>query len=377
MKRIISFLLTTVLVLSISGCAATSGNEEVEKEVVKEVQSNEDSKKEEKKEEAVIDPTQDIKDHFLEKANEVEVTDTHVVFKDASEREVLSIEKGPKKVAILYSSYTNLWYETGGTAQGIIGGKSSSVSYIDNIGRDISEDENMTILATSASGKKWDVETIIAFEPDLIIVSTAMSGFKTISDPAEVAGIPVIAVDYNSFSDYLKWSKVFSSINGNEDKFEEVAINTLNEVADIVVKTEGLESPKVAPIMFYSESSIKLLLPGTSFGEILKDLGAENIGSVFDNPDSNTRIPFNLEQLLTADPNYILVYGKSGAVEDVQNGIEAAYADTGVWENLPAVKNGNTHYLDKYLYHYKANKNYALAYKIVAEIIYPEIKNAD
>ena len=154
-----------------------------------------------------------LREYFLEKANEVEVTDTSVIFTDAVSETPLEIAKNPQKPAVLYGSFVTLWYEAGGVAAGVIGGDSSIELYNLYIGRDVTQDEGVTVLAESSAGKNWNTETIIAFQPDLIICSTAMSGYKTISAPAEAAGIPVVAMSYNDFSDYLKWFKVFCNPN--------------------------------------------------------------------------------------------------------------------------------------------------------------------
>ena len=79
----------------------------------------------------------------------------------------------------------------GGKADGVIGGSSSIKLYELYIGRDVTQDEGVTVLAESSAGKNWNTENIIAFQPDLIVCSTAMSGYKTISAPAQAAGIPV------------------------------------------------------------------------------------------------------------------------------------------------------------------------------------------
>lgn len=52
-------------------------------------------------------------DYYMSKANKVIVTNTHVTFTDDSGRGEISIEKNPKKVAVLYGSLTCLWYEAG------------------------------------------------------------------------------------------------------------------------------------------------------------------------------------------------------------------------------------------------------------------------
>lgn len=54
------------------------------------------------------------------------------------------------------------------------------------------------------SAKHWDVEKMIAFNPEVIICSTAAKGYETIKGPAEAANIPVVAVIMKNFQDYLK-----------------------------------------------------------------------------------------------------------------------------------------------------------------------------
>jgi len=342
MKKVLSILMVAVLVFGLTACKES-------KEVTR------------------------IKGDFLAEANEVEITETSVTFKDASERDSITIDKNPKKVAILYASYTNLWYETGGVAQGIIGGKSSITSYKANIGRDICEDEGVTVLATSSAGSKWNVEEIIAFQPDLIVASTAMSGYATIKEAAHVASIPVIAVEYNNFQDYLKWFKVFSAVNGNEQNFEDVALNTLSEVSSVIEKIEGLEPVKVAPIKFYSSKTQKIMLSGTYFGAMLNDLGAVNVGESWDNQDDSTSLKYNLEQVIAANPDQIIIYGTAADIQDTKDGVAATYEGS-IWEKIPAVENGNLYFVEKGLYHYRANKDYGVAYKKLAQILYPDVK---
>ena len=71
---------------------------------------------------------------YMGKANEVKVTDTHVIFTDDGSGEEMSIEKNPEKVAVLFGSLARLWYEAGGTVQLAVGGKSASTTYKEQIG---------------------------------------------------------------------------------------------------------------------------------------------------------------------------------------------------------------------------------------------------
>ena len=103
----------------------------------------------------------------------------------------------------------------------------------------------MSVLSNSSAAKKWDIEQMIAMQPDLIICSTAMGGYEAISGPDESAGIPVIAVEYDDFSDYLKWFRVFCALNGREDLWESVAMKAYTEVIEVLDKIPDEGAPSV------------------------------------------------------------------------------------------------------------------------------------
>lgn len=96
-----------------------------------------------------------LKAEFLKAADEVIVGEDSVTFKDATSTDgsTVTIKKNPKNVVNLYASFTTLWYEAGGSVNGCIGGSSSQALYSEYIGRDITTDEGMTVVATTSSGK--------------------------------------------------------------------------------------------------------------------------------------------------------------------------------------------------------------------------------
>ena len=47
------------------------------------------------------------------------------------------------------------------------------------------------------------------------------------------------------------------------------------------------------------------------------------------------------------------------------------------WRDLNAVKNGNYTFLDKELFHFKPNQNWAAAYTTLAQLLYPELNIHD
>ena len=311
---------------------------------------------------------------FLEKADEVIVTDTSVIFTDASGSEPLEISKNPHNAALLYGSFATLWYEAGGVASGIIGGSSSVALYKEYIGRDVTLDEGVTVLAESSSGKNWSTENIIAFQPDLIICSTSMSGYKTISAPAAAAGIPVIAVSYNDFSDYLKWFKVFCNLNDRADLWDSVAIPALDRVTEIIrrIPDDAQNAPRVFSMFSATNDSLTANTSNTVLGGMIVELGAVNISDA-DNASGAERIEINLESVYAADPDLIVVQCHASTDDDAAQ-VNGVMGGNAVWQALRAVSTGNVYYLDPYLFHYKTNSRFADAYLTLAGILYPAIE---
>ena len=314
----------------------------------------------------------ELKATFLKLADEVVVDDDSVTFQDASGDTPVTIRKNPQKVVNLYASFTTLWYEAGGTVVGCIGGSSSQELYKEYIGRDITEDAGMTIAATSSSGKKWDTETILALQPDLIICSTAMSGYSTIQAPAEAAGIPVIAMSYNDFSDYLKWFKVFCNLTGQPELWESVALKALDEVVEVLAEIPESDHPTVFS-MFSGSESLQANTSSTVVGGMVNAMQAVNIVDGWDNSTGAERLDINLETVFAANPDIIIVQCHAGA-DAAREQVEELYGDNAVWQSLKAVQNDKVYYLEKTLFHNKPNSRFAEAYQKLAEILYHDVE---
>lgn len=304
---------------------------------------------------------------FLEKANEVTVSEDSVTFTDALGNTV-TVPKGFHRVVNLYGSLTTLWYEAGGSVIGCIGGDSAIELYKEYIGRDITQDEQVTVLATSSAGKNWDVESILALKPQLIICSTAMSGYSTIEGPAKAAGIPVIAVDYNDFSDYLKWFKVFCNLTGEQGLWDDIAMASLKEVTEVLKQCPTEQNPKVFS-MFFSSKELKANTGNTLVGQMMKDMNAINIVDEWKNENNAERLDINLETVYAADPDIIIVQTHAGE-EACRERIRELYGDNPVWNSLKAVKNNKVFYLEKTLFHNKPNHKFAQAYVRLYELLY-------
>lgn len=308
-----------------------------------------------------------LREEFLAKANEVIVDETSVTFTDASGRESVTIEINPENVMSLYASGTPLWYEAGGVVAATIGGTGVE-TYELQIGRDITTTDGVYVIATSSAGSKWSVEEIVAFDPGLIFCSTSMSGYSTIADACEAAGIPVIAMAYDDFSDYLMWFKVFCNLNGQPELWDTVALEVLDDVMDIIAQIpEDADAPQFASLFTGTSAN----LSGTLLGQMAVQLGAENLIDALNTDLSATRIDISLETLFDVNPEVIIL--QNSTMSSMEETL-ASFTDQPLWYELEAVKNDRVVSMDPYLFHYKANSRFAEAYYELAQVLYPDVE---
>lgn len=363
MKKLIALLLVLAMALSLAACGTTTP-----KDTPPSTENDTPATETPTEPEAIVDNT--LVEYYMQKANEVQVTDTHVIFTDDTGRGEISIEKNPQNAAILYGSLTCLWYEAGGVSPLLIGGKSAISLYKEQIGRDITQDEGATVVAESSSGTQWDVESIIAHKPDLIVVSMGMKGYETIGAVAEAANIPVIGIQYDHVQDYLKWFKVFCNLNGTPELWDEIANASAEKIIDVVSQIpKDVEEPRVLAL---SISSDKLKAYGTeaAVGTILYEMGACNVAD-HDSENTFESVEVDLEQIYAMDPDVIVVVNRSldGSTQET---LEEMVGSNEVWQSLDAVKEGKVYYLDMRLFFNKPNWRYQEAYQIIAQILYPE-----
>ena len=371
MKKLIALLLALVLALSLAACGSGGGSaQDPADEVTNSADANAPAENTENTEpsEPVEELDNKVVEYYMQKANEVEVTDTHVIFTDDGSGETLTIAKNPENAAVLYGSLAALWYEAGGTVQLAVGGKSAITLYEEQIGRDFTQDEGVTVVTESSSGTGWDVETIIAAKPDLIVCSVGMKGYATISGPAAAANIPVIGINYDGVQDYLKWFKVFCNLNGHPELWDEIAETTANKIIDIVSHVPETEEPPTVVTLVLSSDVLKAYTYDSQPGLMLHELGAVNLVDP-DSEGSAASIEISLEDIYALDPD-IIFFSESGSVT-IDNLLEL-YGENPVWQELRAVKDGHVYALVKSLYHNKANKLYDQAYLTMAQYLYPD-----
>lgn len=371
MKKLISALLALTMVFSLAACSGEQEPTGSGSAVSPGISQGPAAPPAEPSPEGTPDPAQApdpaVAARYLEKSEGVTVTDTHVIFTDDGSGGELSIEKNPRNVAVLFGSLTSLWYEAGGTVQLAVGGKSAAATYKEQIGRDITQDEGVTVVTESSSGTSWDIEAIIAAKPDLIVCSVGMKGYATISGPAQAAGIPVIGIDYDGVQDYLKWFKVFCNLNGRPELWDSVADATARQIVDVVSGVPRLEKAPTAVILVLSADVLKAYTYASQPGVILSELGGVNLVDP-NGEGAASSVEIDLENLYALDPDMIFVSEFGDTSLDT---IKEMYKDDPVWQALRAVQEGQLFNLEKGLFHNKANRRYGDSYLTMAQLLYP------
>lgn len=274
-----------------------------------------------------------------------------VTFTDSLGNEVTA-PRQPKTVAALLGSYADVWQLAGGAVAGTVSD---------------AWDEGIALPATTVnlgSLKQPDTEALLALEPDLVLLSNDIDGHLALADTLKNAGIPAAYFHVDSFGEYLAMLEVCVNLTGDTDAYDANGAQLVAQVDLAKASVAEKTGPKVLLLRAYS-SGVKAKDSDNFVGEMLRDLGAENIadsdGSLLEN--------LQMEAIVAADPDVILVttMGDEGkALENMKNTLEADPA----WQGLTAVQNGRCVVLEKELFHYKPNAKWGEAYEKLADILY-------
>lgn len=81
----------------------------------------------------------------------------------------------------------------------------------------------------------------------------------------------------------------------------------------------------------------------------------------------------NLEQIIAADPDFILVTTMGSSEKAALTYMESTFESDPAWAGLSAVKSGRYVLLPRDLFHYKPNARWGESYAYLANILYPNL----
>ena len=282
----------------------------------------------------------------------------NVTFTD-SVGNLVTLNKKPEKVAVLFSSFADIWVSAGGRIDITVG---------ESVERGFAE-EGVLLVDESAGHTTIDTETLIMASPDLVIGTADYESNADACNLCRDAGIPAALFRVESLDDYLSMLKILCEITECEENYVKYGEEVKKEADEIIFSVpEREKQPRILFVRAGSGArSTKAKTAEDNFVcEMLKELKTENIAE-------KARVlldGLSLEEIVSADPDYIFV-SFMGKEEESRAYFDSLISGEG-WRSLTAVKKGRVVYLPKELFHYKPNSRWATAYKTLYNELYGE-----
>lgn len=277
-------------------------------------------------------------------------------FIDDSGRSV-SLKFRPQKVAVLFSSYAEMWTLAGGDVKITVG---------ESIERGFAPEG--TPLVDAGAGKTIDREALLAAEPDLVIASADIAAQAELAAYLDTVGIPCALFRVDCFADYERAMTHLCAITGRADLFEQNVAVVGAEIEKILADVDKSAAPRILFVRCGSSyGATKAKVASENFVcKMLEELGAVNIADAA--PELSDGLA--LEAILAADPEAIF-FSTMGNEQKSRAYMDSVLAGE-AWQTLSAVREGRYVYLDKNLFQFKPNSRWGEAYKFLAEYLYGE-----
>ncbi len=282
--------------------------------------------------------------------------EVYYAFTDDSGRSV-SLKFRPKKVAVLFSSYAEMWTLAGGEVGVTVG---------ESIERGFAPEG--TPLVDAGAGKTIDREALLAAEPDLVIASADIAAQAELAAYLDTVGIPCALFRVDCFADYAAAMQHLCEITVRRDLYEKNVTEVGAQIEKILAEVDKNAAPRILFVRCGSSyGATKAKVASENFVcKMLDELGAVNIADAA--PELSDGLA--LEAILAADPE-VIFFSTMGNEKKSREYMDSVLAGE-AWQTLSAVRAGRYLYLDKNLFQFKPNARWGEAYKFLAEYLYGE-----
>lgn len=271
-------------------------------------------------------------------------------FTDSTGHEMV-LQKAPERVAVLLSSFADIWCLAGGEVAVTVG---------ESVERGICRED--VTLVDEGAGKSINTEVLIASAPDLVILSADIPAQVKAAVLCREAGIPVAEMRVECFAEYLAMLKICTDLTGRSDLYEQYGTAQKTQI-DALIANKPLDGSKI--LFVRAGTSARSVKPKSSedhfAAAMLKELGAINIA------DGTPLLAdgLSMEYILAENPDHI--YFTAMGDEQGSRAFVEQMLKSPEWQALTAVKNGNYTFLRKENFHFKPNQSWASAYAYLCE----------
>ena len=279
---------------------------------------------------------------------------TFYTFTDATGAQITLPEK-PKKTAVLFSSFAQIWTLCGGEIAVTVG---------ESVERQFADSD--VLLVDAGAGKSINEELLLAAQCDFVIGSADIPAQVQAIELLRRNGVNCALFSIESFEEYLAVLQIFSSVLENETAYEAYGTAVQAEINQIF---ENLPTKEQQPTILFirsgaSFSSAKAKTADSHFAAaMLRELGTYNIAE----QAAVLTDSLSTEEILIQNPDYIFISAMGD--EDASVAYMQSLLQTDAWQQLQAVQQGKVIFLPKDLFQYKPNHRWAEAYRYLAEQI--------
>ena len=194
-----------------------------------------------------------------------------------------------------------------------------------------------------AHNTNFDVETVIALEPDLVIMGYTSQ--ETYGNVVSDAGIPVYYVDAGHTVPYDSIKMQTEALVNAFGADSEAGAAMLQRFDDLEARLEDVRAQlegKTVMVLQSSPPSHYIQTSAGTLGSMAEMIGLTN---VYEN-DASSMVQLDYETALSYDPDLVLCVGMSETGEGHRELMEADFANNPeYWNSIPAIANGDVLYL--------------------------------
>ena len=248
--------------------------------------------------------------------------------------EPVVLETMPQRVACLSSSPVLALYEMGVPMIAIPA--SSVVEWPEDLAASAEQ-------LQMAHNTNFDVETVIALEPDLVIMGYTSQ--ETYGNVVSDAGIPVYYVDAGHTVPYDSIKMQTEALVNAFGADSEAGAAMLQRFDDLEARLEDVRAQLEGKTVMVLQSSPPAHYIQTSDGTLGSMAEMIGLTNVYEN-DASSMVQLDYETALSYNPDLVLCVGMSETGEGHRELMEADFANNPeYWNSIPAIANGDVIYL--------------------------------
>ena len=248
--------------------------------------------------------------------------------------EPVVLETMPQRVACLSSSPVLALYEMGVPMIAIP--TSSVVDWPEDLAASAEQ-------LQMAHNTNFDVETVIALEPDLVIMGYTSQ--ETYGNVVSAAGIPVYYVDAGHTVPYDSIKMQTEALVNAFGADSEAGVAMLQRFDDLEARLEDVRAQLEGKTVMVLQSSPPAHYIQTSDGTLGSMAEMIGLTNVYEN-DASSMVQLDYETALSYNPDLVLCVGMSETGEGHRELMEADFANNPeYWNSIDAIANGDVIYL--------------------------------